>query len=156
MPTTPTTACRAASPPPRSAAGCRAGDRGARARRRRSSALLQREPLAPGVGEGELLDRAPDAETEADSSLELGLSRAVQIADWELSAGATWTLSRELDTGGAAQDSHGLDLEFDLTTARFWHGTLGLEGETSFSYDAESGIGPLAEASISLTYDLQF
>ncbi len=104
----------------------------------------------------ELLDRAPDAEIEADSSLELGLSRAVRIADWELSAGATWTLSREVDTGGAAQDSHGLDLEFDLTTARFWRGTLGLEGETSFSDDADSGIGPLAEASISLTYDLQF
>lgn len=103
----------------------------------------------------ELLDRAPDAETEADSSLELGLNRTVQIADWELSAGATWTLSREVD-GGDAQDTHGLDLEFDLTTAQFWHGTLGLEGETSFSDAADSGIGPLAEASISLTYDLQF
>ncbi|MDJ0944640.1 MAG: hypothetical protein QNJ30_14335 [Kiloniellales bacterium] len=98
-------------------------------------------------------DRAPDAETAADSSLELGLSRAVRIADWALSAGATWTLQREID-GGGARDSHGLDLEFDLTTARFWHGTLGLEGETSFSDDA--GTGPLAEASISLTYDLKF
>ncbi|MDJ0943622.1 MAG: hypothetical protein QNJ30_09165, partial [Kiloniellales bacterium] len=72
-----------------------------------------------------------------------------------LSAGATWTLQREID-GGGARDSHGLDLEFDLTTARFWHGTLGLEGETSFSDDTDAGTGPLAEASISLTYDLKF
>ena len=103
----------------------------------------------------ELLDRAPDAETEEDSSLEVGVSRAMKIADWQLSAGATWTLRREVD-GGDAQGTHGLDLEFDLTTARFWHGTLGLEGETSFSEDAGGSIGPLAEASISLTYDLQF
>ncbi len=103
----------------------------------------------------ELLDRSPDAETEADSSLELGLSRAVRIDDWELSAGATWILEREID-GGGARDSHGLDLAFDLTTARFWHGTLGLEGETSFSDAADAGTGSLAEASISLTYDLKF
>ena len=103
----------------------------------------------------ELVDRSGDAETEADSTLEVGLSRAVRIADWRLSAAATWALREETDAGDPRR-SRALDLELDLTTARFWHGTLGLEGETSFSDDSDGASGPLASASVSLTYDLRF
>ena len=103
----------------------------------------------------EILDRAPDAEAEADSSLEVGLGRAVRIADWQLSAAATWALREETEAGDPRR-AQALDLELDLTTARFWHGTLGLEGETSFSDDTDGTTGPLASASVSLTYDLRF
>ena len=99
-------------------------------------------------------DRAAEAGRDTESSLELGLSRAVSIAGWQLSAGATWVAREEDD--GALRRSQALDLDLDLTTARLWHGTLGLEGESSFSDDTAGNTGPLAEASIFVTYDLRF
>ena len=103
----------------------------------------------------ELDDRATDSGRETESRLELGLSRALRIAGWQLTAAATW-VAREEEDAGARRRSQAVDLELDLETARLWHGTLGLEGESSFSDDTAGDNGLHAEASVSLTYDLRF
>lgn len=104
---------------------------------------------------GYRLDDATTESTAEDSTLEIGVSRAFRIAEWSLSAAATWVTEEEIEAGDE-QRTHSLDLALQVATAQFWHGSLGLEGGSSFSSEGEGNQGLLEEATVQLTYDLKF
>ena len=89
----------------------------------------------------------------SDSSYEIALNQDLRIADWDLSAEATWSVEAEREAG-LLRRSRSLDLELDLSTAPFALGSLGLEGGTTLG-DSDPH-GPLEEVSVKLTYALTF